>query len=70
MEIFDLLVLGSGPAGQRAAISAAKLGKRVAVVEQREFVGGVSVNTGTIPAKRFAKACFTFPATTIALFMA
>ncbi len=53
MEIFDLLVIGSGPAGQRAAISAAKLGKRVAVVEQREFVGGVSVNTGTIPSKTF-----------------
>ena len=53
MEIFDLLVLGSGPAGQRAAISASKLGKRVAVVEQREFVGGVSVNTGTIPSKTF-----------------
>ena len=51
MEIFDLLVLGSGPAGQRAAISAAKLGKRVAVVEKREFVGGVCVNTGTIPSK-------------------
>src|SRR6185437_8034286 len=53
MEIFDLFVLGSGPSGQRAAISAAKLGKRVAVVEQREFVGGVSVNTGTIPSKTF-----------------
>src|SRR5487761_665897 len=53
MEIFDLLILGSGPSGQRAAISAAKLGKRVAVIEQREFVGGVSVNTGTIPSKTF-----------------
>lgn len=53
METYDLLVLGSGPAGQRAAISAAKLGHRVAVVEQREFVGGVSVNTGTIPSKTF-----------------
>jgi NAD(P) transhydrogenase len=53
METFDLFVIGSGPAGQRAAISAAKLGKRVAVVEQREFVGGVSVNTGTIPSKTF-----------------
>ena len=53
METYDLLILGSGPAGQRAAISASKLGKRVAVIEQREFVGGVSVNTGTIPSKTF-----------------
>jgi NAD(P) transhydrogenase len=53
METFDLLVIGSGPAGQRASISAAKLGHRVAVIEQREFVGGVSVNTGTIPSKTF-----------------
>ena len=53
MEAFDLLVLGSGPAGQRAAISASKQGKRVAVIEERECVGGVSVNTGTIPSKTF-----------------
>jgi NAD(P) transhydrogenase len=48
---FDLLVIGSGPAGQRAAIQGAKLGKRVAVVERRTVVGGVSVNLGTIPSK-------------------
>jgi NAD(P) transhydrogenase len=47
---YELLVIGSGPAGQRAAIQAAKLGRRVAVVERREL-GGVSVNWGTIPSK-------------------
>ncbi len=48
---YDLIVIGSGPAGRRAAIQAAKLGKRVLVVEQGRRVGGVSVHTGTIPSK-------------------
>jgi len=48
---FDLIVIGSGPAGRRAGIQAAKLGKRVLVVEQGRRVGGVSVHTGTIPSK-------------------
>jgi NAD(P) transhydrogenase len=47
----DLLVIGSGPSGQRAAIQASKLGKRVAVVEKRDRIGGVSIHTGTIPSK-------------------
>ena len=47
----DLIVIGSGPAGRRAAIQAAKLGKRVLVVERGRRVGGVSVHTGTIPSK-------------------
>jgi NAD(P) transhydrogenase len=47
----DLLVIGSGPGGQRAAIQAAKLGKRVGVAERRERIGGVSIHTGTIPSK-------------------
>ncbi|MBN8954394.1 MULTISPECIES: Si-specific NAD(P)(+) transhydrogenase [unclassified Rhizobium] len=51
MDQFDLLVVGSGPAGRRGAIQAAKLGKRVLVVEQGKRVGGVSVHTGTIPSK-------------------
>ncbi len=51
MEHFDLIVIGSGPAGRRAAIQAAKLGKDVLVVENRLRVGGVSVHTGTIPSK-------------------
>jgi len=53
---FDLVVIGSGPAGQRAAIQAAKLGKRVAVVERRAVVGGVCINTGTIPSKTLREA--------------
>jgi NAD(P) transhydrogenase len=52
----DLLVVGSGPAGQKAAVQGAKLGKRVAVVERRHMVGGVCVNTGTIPSKTLREA--------------
>ena len=48
---FDMLVMGSGPAGQRAAIQATKLGKATAIIERRAVVGGVCVNTGTIPSK-------------------
>jgi len=51
MEPYDLVVIGSGPAGKRAAVQAAKLGKSVLVVEGRKRVGGVSVHTGTIPSK-------------------
>ncbi len=51
LDIFDLVVIGSGPAGRRAAIQAAKLGRSVLVVENRLRVGGVSVHTGTIPSK-------------------
>ncbi len=56
MQTFDLIVIGSGPAGQRAAIQGAKFGKRVALIEQREVVGGVCINTGTIPSKTFREA--------------
>ena len=56
METFDLLVIGSGPGGQRAAIQAAKLGKRAAVIERREIVGGVTAHTGTIPSKTLREA--------------
>jgi NAD(P) transhydrogenase len=56
---FDLLCIGSGPAGQRAAVQAAKLGKRVAVVERRRCVGGVCIDTGTIPSKTFREAVIT-----------
>lgn len=51
MTQFDLIVVGSGPAGRRGAIQAAKLGKKVLVIEQGKRVGGVSVHTGTIPSK-------------------
>jgi NAD(P) transhydrogenase len=53
---YDLLVIGSGPAGHRAAIQAAKLDKRVAIVEKRTVVGGVCINTGTIPSKTLREA--------------
>ncbi len=51
MERYDFVVLGSGPAGRRASVQAAKLGKSVLVVDERAEVGGVSVHTGTIPSK-------------------
>jgi len=53
---YDLLVVGTGPGGQRAAIAAAKLGRRVAVVDRRTMVGGVCINTGTIPSKTLREA--------------
>jgi NAD(P) transhydrogenase len=53
---YDLLVLGSGPSGQKAAIAAAKLDRRVAVVEKRHMIGGVCINTGTIPSKTLREA--------------
>ena len=53
---FDLIVIGSGPAGQRASVQAAKLGKRVAICERRKMVGGVCLHTGTMPSKTFREA--------------
>ncbi|TDC05886.1 FAD-dependent oxidoreductase, partial [Actinomadura bangladeshensis] len=56
MNDFDLLVLGSGPGGQRAAIAAAKLGRKVGIVDRRDMIGGVCINTGTIPSKTMREA--------------
>ena len=56
MQAYDLIVIGSGPGGQRAAIQAAKFGKRVAIIEKRAAVGGVCINTGTIPSKTMREA--------------
>lgn len=56
MLAYDLAVIGSGPAGQKAAIQAAKLGKTVCVIEAREVVGGAAINTGTIPSKALREA--------------
>ncbi len=53
---YDMLVVGSGPAGQRAAIQAAKLNKRVALAECKAVIGGVCINTGTIPSKTLREA--------------
>ena len=51
-----MLVIGSGPAGQKAAIQAAKLGKRVGIVERKTVLGGICINTGTIPSKSLREA--------------
>jgi NAD(P) transhydrogenase len=56
MSQYDLIVIGSGPAGQRAAIQGAKSGKKVALIERREVIGGVCINTGTIPSKTMREA--------------
>jgi NAD(P) transhydrogenase len=56
VDTYDMIVIGSGPAGQRAAIQGAKSGKRVALVESRDVVGGTCINTGTIPSKTMREA--------------
>ena len=56
MPEYDLVVIGSGPGGQKAAIAAAKLGKSVAVIERSQMLGGVCTNTGTIPSKTLREA--------------
>src|SRR2546428_10209976 len=56
MQTFDLIVIGSGPAGQRAAIQGAKSRKRVVLVESRAVLGGACINTGTIPSKTMREA--------------
>ncbi|MGH9353850.1 MAG: FAD-dependent oxidoreductase, partial [Terriglobia bacterium] len=56
MQKYDIIVIGSGPAGQRAAIQTAKSGKRVALIEKVGDIGGACVNTGTIPSKTMREA--------------
>jgi NAD(P) transhydrogenase len=56
MAHYDLLVIGTGPAGQKAAIQAAKLNKKVGIIERKTVVGGVCINTGTIPSKSLREA--------------
>src|SRR5688572_29599498 len=53
---YDMLVIGSGPAGQKAAIQAAKVGKKVGVIERKKVAGGICINTGTIPSKSLREA--------------
>lgn len=60
MAHYDLLVIGTGPAGQKAAVQASKLGKTVGVIERKEAVGGVCINTGTIPSKALREAVLFF----------
>jgi NAD(P) transhydrogenase len=56
VDEYEVLVIGSGPAGQKAAIAASKLGRRAAIVERADMLGGVCVNTGTIPSKTMREA--------------
>ncbi len=60
MAHYDLLVIGTGPAGQKAAVQAAKFGKKVGLIEKKEVVGGVCINTGTIPSKALREAVLYF----------
>src|SRR5580658_1141316 len=60
MAHFDLVVIGSGPGGQRAAIQGAKSNKKVALIERREVVGGTCINSGTIPSKTLREAVLHF----------
>lgn len=57
---YDLICIGSGPAGQRAAVQAAKIGKRALVIDRERIVGGVCVCTGTIPSKTFREAVISY----------
>lgn len=59
-ENYDLIVIGSGPAGQKAALQAAKINKRVAMIERGREIGGVAVHTGTIPSKTLREAAVYF----------
>src|SRR5271165_4312440 len=60
MPQYDLVVIGSGPAGHRAAIQGAKNNKRVALIEKKEIIGGACINTGTIPSKTMREAVLHF----------
>ena len=59
-SLFDLAVIGSGPAGQKAAVAAAKLGKSVAVIDARTMLGGVTLHGGTLPSKTLREAILYF----------
>src|SRR5271166_3673016 len=59
-EDFDLIVIGCGPAGEKAGAQAAYFDKRVAVIEAAEYVGGSSINTGTIPSKTLRESALYF----------
>ena len=60
MDHYDLIVIGSGPAGEKGAAQAAYFGKRVALVERAPFVGGAGINTGTVPSKTLREAALYF----------
>ena len=56
MKHYDCVIIGTGPAGQKGAIQAAKLGKSVAIIEKNKVLGGAQINTGTIPSKALREA--------------
>ena len=60
MESFDLIVIGSGPAGEKGAAQAAYFGKRVALIERRAELGGAGINTGTVPSKTLRESALYF----------
>src|ERR1700723_86010 len=57
---FDLIVIGSGPAGEKAAVQAAYFGKRTALIESAESLGGSCINTGTVPSKTLRESALYF----------
>lgn len=63
MKHYDCVIIGTGPAGQKAAIQAAKLGKRVAIIERNKVLGGAQINTGTIPSKALREAALALTGT-------
>ena len=65
---YDLVVIGSGPAGQKGAIAAAKIRKKVAVVDRTTMIGGVCVHTGTIPSKSVREAIFQLTGSAVKAF--
>ena len=60
MESFDLIVIGSGPAGEKGAAQAANFGKRIALIERRAELGVAGVNTGTVPSKTLRESALYF----------
>src|SRR5512136_1893649 len=60
MQHFDLVVIGSGPAGEKGAEQAAQFGKKVAMIERAEHLGGAGINTGTVPSKTLRETALYF----------
>ena len=60
MQHFDVIIIGSGPAGEKAAAQAAYIGKKVLVIEKENVVGGAMVNTGTLPSKTLRETSLFF----------